>query len=304
MFFANKIKHLDLSFMDTRKATPGYPLGANGTNGGGMHKMMYGSWNNLEKITFGPYFSFDGDGSCVEGVEIHHDGYPNETEILDCRFTIPKSKTGYWYSLDGTQYVTDIPDDTGAVYFRNLEDALKEAESKKYVSLGGLRTYHSLQTAKINEKLATKADIDHNHNEDYEIKGAAEEALNSAKIYADEAASIIKNDLLNGAGEAYDTLKELGDLINENVTALDALETIALSKADKEYVDNLNADILTQIETVETNTTEKVESAKNEANAYTDSKIAKIEISIENLNGQLNALIEVTNEEIDALFIE
>lgn len=155
MFIANKMKHLDLSFMDTRKATPGYPLGANGTNGGGMHKMMYGSWNNLEKITIGPKLSFDGDGSCIEGVEIHHDGYPDEVEVLDCRFVLPKSKTGYWYSLDGTQYLnTDIPDDTAAVYFRNLEDAVREAEGKKYVSLTALRTYH----AKNNEDIAKKID--------------------------------------------------------------------------------------------------------------------------------------------------
>jgi hypothetical protein len=49
----------------------------------------------------------------------------------------------------------------------------------------------------------------------------------------DEKASEVKNDLLNGAGAAYDTLKELGDLIDANTTALDALETVATNKADK-----------------------------------------------------------------------
>lgn len=62
-----------------------------------------------------------------------------------------------------------------------------------------------------------------------DVKGAAKAAEDAAKEYADG----VKNDLLNGAGEAYDTLKELGDLINENVTAIEALETIAASKADK-----------------------------------------------------------------------
>lgn len=155
MFIANKMKHLDLSFLDTRKATPGYPLGANGTNGGGVHKLMYGSWNNLEKLTIGPNVSFDGDGTCVEGVEIHHDGYPDEVEVLNCRFTIPKSKTGYWYSLDGTQYLnTDIPDDTAGVYFRNLADAIKEAEGKKYVSYNTLKHYNN----KIKNLIEDKAD--------------------------------------------------------------------------------------------------------------------------------------------------
>lgn len=45
---------------------------------------------------------------------------------------------------------------------------------------------------------------------------------------------------MNGAGEAYDTLKELGDLINENVDAIDALETIATNKADKEHTHSWN----------------------------------------------------------------
>ena len=56
----------------------------------------------------------------------------------------------------------------------------------------------------------------------------ADAALASAKSYADG----IKNDLLNGAGTAYDTLKELGDLIDDNTDAIDALETVAASKAD------------------------------------------------------------------------
>lgn len=56
----------------------------------------------------------------------------------------------------------------------------------------------------------------------------ADAALDSAKAYADD----IKDDLLNGAGSAYDTLKELGDLIDTNADAIDALETIAASKAN------------------------------------------------------------------------
>ena len=45
-----------------------------------------------------------------------------------------------------------------------------------------------------------------------------EDALKNTKTYADG----VKNDLLNGAGEAYDTLKELGELIDENTDALEA----------------------------------------------------------------------------------
>ena len=67
----------------------------------------------------------------------------------------------------------------------------------------------------------------------YETKDDSSNKLSEAKAYADTAAIAIKNDLLNGAGESYDTLKELGDLINENTDALQALETVATGKADK-----------------------------------------------------------------------
>jgi hypothetical protein len=61
---------------------------------------------------------------------------------------------------------------------------------------------------------------EHQHDDLYEAKGAAE---------------AVKNELLNGAGEAFDSLKELGDLINTNKNALNTLESIAANKADKEH---------------------------------------------------------------------
>lgn len=41
------------------------------------------------------------------------------------------------------------------------------------------------------------------------------------------AKQAVKDDLLGGAGEAYDTLKELADLISTNKSAIDALEAVA-----------------------------------------------------------------------------
>lgn len=63
----------------------------------------------------------------------------------------------------------------------------------------------------------------------------ANNALASAKSYTDTAVATAKNDLLNGAGSAYDTLKELGDLIDENVDAIEALETVAAGKANSSH---------------------------------------------------------------------
>ena len=56
----------------------------------------------------------------------------------------------------------------------------------------------------------------------------------------------MKEDILNGAGAAYDTLKEVGVLIEENKDAIEALETIAGVQADwnqsdenaKDYIKN------------------------------------------------------------------
>lgn len=67
---------------------------------------------------------------------------------------------------------------------------------------------------------------------DAETKTDASAKLTEAKTYADAAATKVKNDLLNGAGTAYDTLKELGDLIDDNVDAIDALEKVAATKAN------------------------------------------------------------------------
>ena len=63
----------------------------------------------------------------------------------------------------------------------------------------------------------------------------ANNALASAKTYADSVGTTVKNDLLNGAGSAYDTLKELGDLIIDNADAIEALETITSGKANASH---------------------------------------------------------------------
>lgn len=80
---------------------------------------------------------------------------------------------------------------------------------------------------------ATKATQDASGNvitSTYETKSDASDKLAEAKTYADTAANTVKNDLLNGAGAAYDTLVELGALIDTNKDAIDALEAIAAGK--------------------------------------------------------------------------
>lgn len=129
-----------------------------------------------------------------------------------------------------------------------------EIESGDDSTLSSAKTYIDDEIAKIKDGNTTVKEADHATSADtatsaysatkaeqdasgnviestYETKADAQTKLDEAKAYADS----IKNDLLNGAGEAYDTLKELGDLIDENVDAIDALETVASNKADKDH---------------------------------------------------------------------
>lgn len=85
---------------------------------------------------------------------------------------------------------------------------------------------------------ATKAAQDGNGkviSSTYETKYDASAKLVEAKTYADSAAAKVKNDLLNNAGSAYDTLKELGDLIDDNTDAISALEAVAAGKANASH---------------------------------------------------------------------
>ena len=107
-------------------------------------------------------------------------------------------------------YITDyIPSN-----FRGPEDIIPDDED----------TSTNTET-EIDTKFSGKSDTSHDHNDLYDPKGSAE---------------AVKNDLLNGAGAAYDTLKELGDLIDDNVDAIEALETVAAGKADAVHTHSIS----------------------------------------------------------------
>ena len=56
------------------------------------------------------------------------------------------------------------------------------------------------------------------------------------------AKQAVKNDLLGGAGAAYDTLKELADLINNNVSAIQAIEALAAGHVKFDGAQELTAE--------------------------------------------------------------
>ena len=76
--------------------------------------------------------------------------------------------------------------------------------------------------AQIKKDIAAKTEIDDSATTGTNVWSALK---TSQEIAA--AAKNVKDALLNGAGDAYDTLKELGDLIDTNRDAIAALQTIA-----------------------------------------------------------------------------
>lgn len=116
---------------------------------------------------------------------------------------------------------------------------VKEAEHATSADSATNATHATSADSATSATSATKATQDGNGKEissTYETKDDATAKLAEAKSHADSAASTaataVKNDLLNGAGAAYDTLKELGDLIDDNKDAIEVLEDVAAGKAD------------------------------------------------------------------------
>lgn len=91
-------------------------------------------------------------------------------------------------------------------------------------------------------------------------QGAADAALSDAKSYTDTKIS----DLVNGAPETLDTLKEIADAIEENDTIVDTLNSAIVEKADK-------TDLNTHIRDTTVHVTSTEKSDWNAAKAHAES---------------------------------
>ena len=137
------------------------------------------------------------------------------------------------------EYVDDLGIYSG-FYFKNavstLAGGMTDTDGEELLELQAQQTNEKIRFVAGNNLINFEA-TDYNGEDEVIItvhadpEGSADAALEDAKDYADK----IKNDLLNGAGAAYDTLKELGDLIDDNQDAISALETVAAGKADAEH---------------------------------------------------------------------
>lgn len=139
------VKVLDLSNFDTRKARAGVLLGSNDTYGDGMSGMLPSTVTGTTTIILGKNFTFKGDGTLTSGQE--------------AVMPVPSSKT--WYTIDGTAYtaadIKAMENPAGAYYSTTalVDKAIEAINSKKYISVNTLRTYHGKLSADIDEKLDT-----------------------------------------------------------------------------------------------------------------------------------------------------
>ena len=125
-----------------------------------------------------------------------------------------------------------------------LSDLTTTAQSNLVSAINELVT--GLANAK--DLIAKKTEID-------DTKSTAGNVWSASKTATEitTAATTVKNDLLGGAGEAYDTLKELADLIGENETALEAYatkESLATVATSGSYSDLTNKPTIPTVPTV------------------------------------------------------
>ena len=156
---------------------------------------------------------------------------------------------------DIAQLKTDVQTNSGAI--TTLEGRIGTNETNISTQGGKITTIEGQITTINNDIDAVEQAI-----EDLEGIVAAQTNIDDANItttttYSSSkiesvvtaAKQAVKDDLLNGAGEAVDTLKELADLINVNKDAIEALEEIAAGHVRYDSAQELTDEQKTQART-------------------------------------------------------
>ena len=101
----SSLQELNLSTFDTRNAD--YAYLSEGQYENWMFLSFMSGCSGLKKVTFGPYFSFDGNGNCPGGYKF---GMPAASAV--------EGWDGNWYDADGNAYAPSaIPEQTAATYY-------------------------------------------------------------------------------------------------------------------------------------------------------------------------------------------
>lgn len=114
----SKLKELNLSSFDTRNADSGSVTSDNGSTSACTWQMITNT-HQLEKITLGEYFTFNGKGiDIVPAEDIGTLPTPSATYIEDAN--------GKWYTFSGQDYApNEIPDLTHNTYYAS-EDLIRD----------------------------------------------------------------------------------------------------------------------------------------------------------------------------------
>ena len=117
------------------------------------------------------------------------------------------------------------------------------------------------------------------------------------------AKQAVKNELLGGAGEAFDSLKELADLIQTNASAIEAIEAIAAGHvrydAAQELDDGQKTQARSNIGAAADSKLTTVESTANTAKSTADSvlqKVTTLETNVGNTSTDFVAVFEAALE--------
>ena len=136
-----------------------------------------------------------------------------------------------WYSPAITKLHETV---AGSVNYTEINEYVTELVGTELASSDAVKVPHATYATKAG--LAVNDEVGNNLIGTYETKTDSANKLTQAKSFATTEANRVKNELLNGAGSAYDTLSELADLIIDNKDTIQALEKIATSKADANHV--------------------------------------------------------------------
>lgn len=230
-----------------------------------------------EEADLSNYATIEQLNAKADSNHLHDDVYYTETEI-DALLEGKANKTHNHNDLYDTKGSANTAEQNAKKY---VDELIANSTLKEHNHVAGditdfsdavnvlieNKNYSNLIESAKDEAIAAAA-------EDAATK--ANNALDTAKSYADNAASTVKSDLLNGAGAAYDTLKELGDLISENVDAIEALKIVAYSKADANHTHNdiyyTETEMDNKISTINTS----IINSLSEAKTYTDNAVTQM----------------------------
>lgn len=132
-----KLKKLDLSSFDTRKAKDGVTVSTNGGKSACMASML-GNMHRLEEIRLGENFSFDGDGTTTNASHRLAFPAPNSSYI--------SGADGNWYTIDKEAIAPSAITEGAGTYFATPAAADTADHEPMLVAHGSLlRTAQSLR---------------------------------------------------------------------------------------------------------------------------------------------------------------